>query len=184
MAIDLRELFQLYKDELNDRMEQSVLEAIHSGALDGFDYLKFKHSVTNLMKMDLDERTAIKSAFTTAQSMGLDKEKLVQTISHYENIVQNEMVKFTDALRNQISKNIDGLRLDQDKLEKIKQENQRKIEQLQRENDIIGQNVTKLAEELAANEAKIVATRENFKHVCDTINDKIKADKSLYSSVL
>ena len=184
MVIDLKELFGLSSEEFNQRMVQSIIESIKERSLDGFDYLRFKHSVINLMKLDMSETIAIKSALTTAASMGMDQEKITGTIAHYEGILQSEMVKSTDALRNQITKNIDEVREAANELDKQKEENLRKIEQLQRQNEAIVAKAQELRTEAAQNESKIVHTREEFKKICDNVQQQFDIDKVTYKNLL
>jgi chromosome segregation ATPase len=51
--------------------------------------------------MKLDEATAHKSAFTTAATLGITKEKLVETAGYYRNVVEKEKEAFSKALENQ-----------------------------------------------------------------------------------
>lgn len=184
MVIDLKELFGLNGEEYNQRMVQSIIVSINEKSLDGFDYLRFKHSVINLMKLDMNETIAIKSALTTAASMGMDQQKITGTIAHYEGVLHNEMVKFTEALRNQIVKNIDEVKEAAVELEKQKEENIRKIEQLQRENEAITAKAQELRDEAAQNETKIVHTREEFKKICDDVQQQFDKDKDTYNKLL
>ena len=72
----------------------------------GFDYFEFKRAVVSLIQMKLDEATAHKSAFTTAATVGVTKEKLVETAAYYKNVVVKEKEQFDKALENQNSTKI------------------------------------------------------------------------------
>ncbi len=185
MVIDLKELFGVDDaSQYNQRMVQSIIEAINEGSLDGFDYLRFKHSVINLKKLNMDEETAVKSALTTAASMGMDLNKISGTINHYEGLLHKEMVKFTDALHHQIRKNIDEVKEAANALDQQKEDNIRKIEQLQRENNAITQKALELRQEASSNETKISTTREEFKKICDNIQSQFDNDKTKYNHIL
>ncbi len=97
--ITTKTLFQA--DGLDDRSLEILTKAIESNDLPGFDYLEFKRAVTALMQMNLDQQTAFKSAFTTAATLGLTKEKLIETAAYYRNIVEKESENFAKALENQ-----------------------------------------------------------------------------------
>lgn len=97
--ITLKTLFQA--DGLDDRSLEMLTKAIESNDLPGFDYLEFKRAVAALMQMNLDQPTAFKSAFTTAATMGLTKEKLLETAAYYRNIVEKESENFAKALESQ-----------------------------------------------------------------------------------
>ena len=67
-------------DKLDKKSVAFLLKAIKENNLPGFDYLEFKQSLNGLKKMDMDETTAIKSAFTTGSTVGLTKSKLISHI--------------------------------------------------------------------------------------------------------
>lgn len=184
MVIDLKELFKVGDgSQFNQRMVQSIVEAINAGSLEGFDYLRFKYSVINLMKLNMDEITAVKSALTTAASMGMDMTKITGTIGHYEGILHKEMVKFTDALHHQIRKNIDEVKEAAQTLDQQKEDNLRKIEQLKRENEAITSKAIELRTEAESNESKITTTREEFKKICENMQSQFDNDKSKYNNI-
>ena len=86
---------------LDERSLEFLANAIEKNNLPGFDYYEFKRAVVSLSQMKLDEATAHKSAFTTAATVGLTKEKLIETANYYKNIVVKEKEQFDKALENQ-----------------------------------------------------------------------------------
>lgn len=86
---------------LDERSLEFLANAIEKNNLPGFDYYEFKRAVVALLQMKLDEPTAHKSAFTTAATVGLTKEKLIETATYYKNIVEKEKEQFDKALENQ-----------------------------------------------------------------------------------
>ena len=86
---------------LDERSLEFLANAIEKNNLPGFDYYEFKRAVVSLLQMKLDEATAHKSAFTTAATVGLTKEKLIETANYYKNIVEKEKEQFDKALENQ-----------------------------------------------------------------------------------
>ena len=107
MTINLKDLFGNAEGS-NDKVLLKLLTAIKEGQQKDFDYLKFKQSYKSLCEMGMDESTASKSAFLTASTMGLTKDKLMLTVQHYKNILNREKEQFAVALKNQISNNIDA----------------------------------------------------------------------------
>jgi hypothetical protein len=93
---------------LDDRSLEFLTQAIEKNNLPGFDYLEFKKAVAQLIDMKLDEVTAYKSAFTTATTMGLTKDKLIETAGYYRNIIEKEQAQFTQALENQNATKVAG----------------------------------------------------------------------------
>ncbi|MDX2134650.1 MAG: hypothetical protein SFV52_07685 [Saprospiraceae bacterium] len=88
-------------DGLDDRSLEFLVAAIERNNLPGFDYFEFKRAVVNLLQMQLDEATAFKSAFTTAATVGLTKEKLVETANYYRDLLSKEKAQFEEALAGQ-----------------------------------------------------------------------------------
>ncbi len=88
-------------EELDERSLEFLADAIEKNNLPGFDYYEFKRAVVALMQMKLDEATAHKSAFATAATVGLTKEKLIETANYYKNLVEKEKAQFDKALENQ-----------------------------------------------------------------------------------
>jgi chromosome segregation ATPase len=88
-------------DGLDERSLEFLANTIEKHNLPGFDYFEFKRAVVTLQQMQLDEATAHKSAFTTAATVGVTKEKLIETAGYYRNLVQKEKEEFDKALENQ-----------------------------------------------------------------------------------
>lgn len=95
-------------DGQDDRSLEFLANAIEKNNLPGFDYFEFKRSVVTLMQMQLDEVTAQKSAFATAATVGLTKEKLIETAGYYRDIIGKEKEQFDKALENQNATKITG----------------------------------------------------------------------------
>ncbi len=93
---------------LDDRSLEFLTQAIERNNLPGFDYFEFKRAVAQLKEMKMDEPTAYKSAFTTAATMGLTKEKLLETAAYYRDVVEKEQTQFTQALETQNTTKVAG----------------------------------------------------------------------------
>jgi hypothetical protein len=99
--ISTKELFSA--DGTDDRSLEFLVSAIEKNNLPGFDYYEYKRAVATLKQMNLDEATAHKSAFATAETVGLTKEKLIETAAYYRNVIVREKEHFDQALQNQNS---------------------------------------------------------------------------------
>lgn len=86
---------------LDERSLEFLSNAIEKNNLPGFDYFEFKRAVTALLQMDLNEQTAYKSAFATAATVGLTKEKLIETAGYYREVLRREKEQFDKALDSQ-----------------------------------------------------------------------------------
>ncbi len=183
MTINLKELFDT-KDLLNDKVVMKLLTAIKEGQIKEFDYLKFKQSYKALCQLGMDESTASKSAFLTASTMGLTKEKLLFTVQHYKNILNKEKEQFAVALKNQIATNIDAKALEINKFKEKIEDNQRKIQQMMAEKEILETEIININQLMEASKAKIEETRDQFKQTFDKLYSEIEEDSKLYDQIL
>ncbi len=181
MKIDIRDLFE-GEEGLNQNMVNVILKAIKENYQSDFDYLKFKQSVINLQKMDMDEPTSIKSAFATMSTVGVDKRKILESIRHYTSIVSREKEKFAVALKNQITNQIDRPKLEAEKFDEMIAQKEQQIKQLQNEIAQIKARKETIGDELAKAEEKINTTRDQFRAVYEFFaktldNDKVLIDR-------
>ncbi|HQV65767.1 MAG: hypothetical protein KAX53_00685 [Saprospiraceae bacterium] len=183
MTINLKDLFAV-TSEMNEKVLLKLLTAIKDGQQKDFDYLKFKQSYKSLCQMGMDESTAAKSAFLTASTMGLTKDKLLNTVQHYKNLLNKEKEQFAVALKNQIANNIDAKALEINRLQEKTEENKRKIQQLMDEQIIIESEIAKLRESAELSKSKIEDTRDQFKNTFDILYAEIEEDGSLYDRIL
>ncbi|MBK9742451.1 MAG: hypothetical protein IPO94_05565 [Saprospiraceae bacterium] len=183
MTINLKDLFAV-TSEMNEKVLLKLLTAIKDGQQKDFDYLKFKQSYKSLCQMGMDESTAAKSAFLTASTMGLTKDKLLNTVQHYKNLLNKEKEQFAVALKNQIANNIDAKSLEINRLQERTEENKRKIQQLMDEQIIIESEIAKLRESAELSKSKIEDTRDQFKNTFDILYAEIEEDGSLYDRIL
>ncbi|MBK8515670.1 MAG: hypothetical protein IPL55_05080 [Saprospiraceae bacterium] len=110
-----------------------LLKAIESNNIEGFDYLEYKNSLKSISNVIPDESMRFKSAFEMARTMGLTKQKLIDSANHYVDILNNENNKFKDALDNQKAKQIQGKADQLSSVEKAISEKQQLIEKLNNE---------------------------------------------------
>lgn len=183
MTISLRDIFEV-TDQMDDKVLLKLFTALSNAQSKDFDYLKFKQSYKSLTGLGMDESTAVKSAFLTATTMGLTKEKLLQTVQHYKNTLNAEKEQFALALKNQIANNIDGRTLEANRLQEKISENQRKMEQLQKENAVIEQQISRLREESETSRSRIEETRNKFVNTFDILYREVEEDGSLYDKIL
>ena len=183
MTINLKDLFAV-TSEMNEKVLLKLLTAIKDGQQKDFDYLKFKQSYKSLCQMGMDESTAAKSSFLTASTMGLTKDKLLNTVQHYKNLLNKEKEQFAVALKNQIANNIDAKALEINRLQEKTEENKRKIQQLMDEQIIIESEIAKLRESAELSKSKIEDTRDQFKNTFDILYAEIEEDGSLYDRIL
>ncbi len=183
MNTDLLRLFEI-EAEIDERSASFLTKAIADNDLPGFDYLEFKKAVAALKEMEMDDLTAMRSSFKTAEIAGLTKDKLLFAAEHYLKVLEKEKIQFTEAMKNQFKvkvKNreerigflkggvIDG----NDRIKKI----QAKIEELQQE-----LQATESELEGALNGLK--DTENKFTSAFESLKDKINTDISNFKELL
>ena len=100
----------------------SVLESIiEKENLPGPDVYELITSVKELMSAGLSEDQAYRSAFTAFKSMGLTKERLLETSNHYINVVNGVHEEFKTKVIGQ--KETEHSQLDQQRSDKINEIN-------------------------------------------------------------
>ena len=175
MSKDLKSLFG--ENHLLDEKSITFLtDALEKNNLPGFDYIEFKQSMAALAKMNLDEETAMKSAFATAATVGLTKEKLLETAAHYKKILDGEKTKFGNAMQNQMTKNIAGKKKEVETL-KIQIENQKAQIKKFEEQIAKQQNTIDTADEqINAATEKIEQAKEKFEYAHQSVMNQIEKD--------
>jgi hypothetical protein len=153
-----------------------LLKAIESQNLDGFDYLEFKNSIQSLTKVIPDESMRFKSAFEMAKTMGLDKAKLIQSGTHYINVLDTENKKFKDALENQKAKQIQGKAEQVAAVEKGINEKHKMIETLKKEIEAGTTQLDQLRNEVNDAVVKIETTNQQFVASFNLVSNQIHED--------
>jgi chromosome segregation ATPase len=97
-------------EALDPRSMDSLFKALERENLPGFDYLEFKRALYALKALNLDEATAIRSAFATASTLGLTKDKLLKSAAYYKEVLDNEKKAFDEAMQKQIALKVETKR--------------------------------------------------------------------------
>ena len=175
MQKDLKAIFS--KDEnLDDRSLDFLTKALEKNNLKGFDYLEFKLSLGRLASMEMGEEISYRSAFATATTVGLTKEKLVSSAQHYKKVLAQEKQQFDVALKNQFDKRIKSKKGEVDKLKAqiIKWKGQ--IEQLQNQIAKSQATIDGADQNIQAEVDKIESTKNNFEKTHQSILGQMDQD--------
>jgi len=174
MQQDLKSLFQSYG--LDEKSVDFLTKALERNNQPGFDYLEYKQSLAALAKMNLDEATAFKSAFATAATMGLTKDKLLSTADFYKSILNKEKLEFDQALQKQVQ---DRIHSKQEEVKKMRiqiEEHRAKIKELEaqivKNESVIG----RADDDMRAAKEKIDTTRGHFETTLTGILNDIDKD--------
>ncbi len=183
MNKNLSQLFA-YKEGLDTRSTQFLMKALESNNLPGFDYIEFKQSLGALISMNIDEATAFKSAFATASTMGLTKQKLLESASHYQKILLKEKGQFDIALKNRIEQRVG-------KKEEENKQHTSRIQQIQTQIKRLEQEIVELRQKIEHNNQtkgndgeKLIAQQKNFELTYNSIQKEIDNDVHKISQFL
>lgn len=161
---------------LDEKSVDFLVQALEKNNLPGFDYLEFKQSLLALTELNMDEATAMKSAFATAATVGLTKDKLLKTAEHYKGVLNAEKQQFDAALQKQMLQRVQSKLDEVDKLKKQIEDYKLKIKQLE-EKIASSQSVIDQADEhIRAAKEKIESTQESFEHTWRSILNQINQD--------
>ncbi|MEO1438542.1 MAG: hypothetical protein AAFV80_23585 [Bacteroidota bacterium] len=163
MKKNLEKLFS-EASALDQKSATYIIRALEENNLEGFDYLEYKQSLSGMVHLNMDESTRYQSAFVTASTLGLTKEKLLETAHFYKKVVTREKDQFEAALKNKIDNEIAGKRLEVNSMET---EINNKYEQIRR-----------LKEEIAALQTKI----ENYQESINGVEGKIDEARSSFEN--
>lgn len=183
MAIDLKKLFST-NATTDDKFSVALLKAMKGAANPGFDYLKFKQSVSSLSEMNMDQETAFKSAFATASTMGLTKNKLMTSVKYYKKVLDKEKSKFAEALQNQMETRVSKKKEEASKVNERVREYELKIEKLKNEMEAYKQKISNVDAEIADAKAKIDNTKTEFLTAYESITSVLEDDLDLMTSHL
>ncbi len=182
MALDLRTIFGDVQS-LDDKYLKSLLNALERENIKGFDYLEFKQAVQNLLAMNMDTATALRSAFATAQTMGLTKEKLLQSAEHYIAVLMSEEKKLQEAASRKLKERVTNISQDRTQLENSIRAAKDRITALQAELKQLEKSLKQQEAELAnlsqkedAEKQKIAERKAAFLKASSHLKDVIAAD--------
>ncbi len=183
MAQDLKIAFD--KEEiLDERSLTFLLNALDKANLPDFDYLEFKKFLSALNLMEMDEPTAYKSAFATSATLGLTKERLIDSSNHYLKVLKNEKSNFDDALKKQINQKILA---QQEKAKSLDQQihNYRKeMEALQQKIREFESEKQQIEESTAEINDNLQRTKAQFEATLKVLVEQIQKDQETFKRVL
>ena len=176
MTIELQSLFPGIKGK-DDKSILALLRALKQNFdPNTFDYFRFKQSVEALTKMEMDLPTAYKSAFATASTMGLTKEKLSRSAGKYINVLDEERESFATALITRKKEKVDGRKSEVTGLSRKIEEHKAKILELEREIEIFQSRIDNVDSDVEEATLKIEGTKEKFLSVYNVLAEAIKKD--------
>lgn len=174
MQQDLKSLFQSYG--LDEKSVDFLTKALERNNQPGFDYLEYKQSLVALAKMNMDEATAFKSAFATASTMGLTKDKLLAAADFYKGVLNSEKQQFDKALQNQLQNNVHSKQEEVKKLQAQIEEQRAKIKELEAKIVSSQAIIDRADEDIRVSRERIETTRGHFETTLKGILSDIDKD--------
>lgn len=161
----------------SDQKSVDFLEnALSKQSQPGFDYLKFKQSISQLAGLNLDTTTSLKSAFATASTMGVTKDSLLQSARHYLTILGDEKKQFDQALNNQVQQRIASRKDELQKLQQQIEDHKRQISKLEKQIVEFQEKISRSDEEVAEAKASIDQTKMKFETTYQQFVSAIEKD--------
>ena len=161
---------------LDERSMESLVGALERENLPGFDYLEFKQSLERLQALNIEEEVAFKSAFATASTMGLTKEKLLKTAAHYKMVLDKEKTSFDAALKNQIKAKVDGKGKEVEMLRSKLTEYEAKIVELQKLKAAAEKTISEADGTIESAQESINDVRQRFEATLKALHNQIDQD--------
>lgn len=175
MQKSLKALFGVHHG-LDEKSVNFLTQALEKNNLPGFDYIEFKQSIGNLGNLGMDEPTMFKSAYATAATVGLTKEKLLKTAEHYKNILTTEKTQFDAAVQKQVDQKVRSKQVEVEKLRKMIEEHQAKIKELEAKIAAAQSTVEQADDLIEAELAKIENTKNGFDTTLRALMNEIDRD--------
>jgi len=169
---------------LDERSVEFLTNALASSAQQGFDYLKFKASLHQLKQLNMDDSTAVKSAFATASTVGLSKDKLLHSSELYRKVLMQEKDQFEAAMRHQLEKRVATKEDETEYLKAKVLEYKQKIAELEKQIASYDKKINNADQEIEAEKTKIQSTQQKFVEAHKAFIEALDADMDLFKQTL
>jgi len=161
---------------VNDRFVKVLMEAMERVNQPGFDYLEYKKALQNLKKMNFTDSVRFQTAYATAQSMGVTPKALVDSAQHYLKALNQEQLKFGEALKGQRSQQVNDKEARLQQLEGSIKEQEARIKELQAQITKTREEQKKLRDTITKSTGKLAKTQADFERTYEVITGGIQSD--------
>lgn len=162
---------------VDEKMSDFLSKAIEDSNIPGFDYIEFRNSLASMANTQLQEQQKYIAVFATASTMGLTKEKLINSIDHYQGILDSKKKEFKDHSEQMIANEVTK----REELKAIKEaEIQELLKQIQDAQTSIAakqQEVLDINTEIGRERLNIQQTNASFEVTYNFISSKLQNDK-------
>lgn len=171
-------------ESLDTKSLEFLLNAMKANAQAGFDYIKFKQSIATLQTMNMDEATAIKSAFATASTLGITKDKIIESVQHYKQVLQKEKTEFDTAHAKQKELRINQKQSETQFLQEKIKAHQNQIAELEKQIKEFQSKIDNSDKEIEEARQKIEDTKHRFDETYSHFENVLKNDTDIFNKYL
>ncbi|HKK89369.1 MAG TPA: hypothetical protein VJ917_11000 [Saprospiraceae bacterium] len=158
---------------------QFILKALEKSNLEGFDYIEFIQAVERLKKLPMDESLAIRSAYSTVSTVGLTKEKLLDSANYYLDILNKEKKVFEQTVEDRRLVKIERQKRRIEALEKEVRQLRNKIKEMDDKIKDYRLEQENIQQNLHQEDEKITLTENAFDSTISTVMQRIEKDIQL-----
>lgn len=162
------------KGVFNQKVYDSLIQAIERSNLEGEDYLEFVSALNAMESLPMTEEVKIQSVLATLSTRGLTLPRIYESADYYLKILENEKSKFNEALKGQTTGKIGGKRKEITELEKSNKEKSEQIQLLTKQIQKNQEEILRLKNEINDAENKINQTVSSFNTTYDAVSKQIK----------
>jgi predicted RNase H-like nuclease (RuvC/YqgF family) len=148
-------------------------KSLKDSQLSGFDYMKFVSAVEAMKSTGTSEDARFKMAYFTAQQMGVDKQDLLKSGSHYLDVLKEDETDFEADCSNFEKAEIDAR---QDQIQKIEEQINdlaNKLAHAQQDHERLQQESKDAKTQLDARRGSFAATVKTIRSVIESNIAKI-----------
>jgi chromosome segregation ATPase len=173
----------LNQEEL-DKFEKHFDKLFDSANLPGPDYYEFWKTMDTLEQHIPDEKARFSATFASLSIQGMTKDKLVQTATHYRELIQKDKQAFDKAFMAKSGSEITGRQNAVKELDQKIAANSALIQKLTREISESQTKIMGLKKEMIDEESKLSNSRNGYDVACNAMLVKINTDIEKINSIL
>lgn len=170
--------------QVDETMAQILEDAIVASNLPGFDYLEFRDALVNMKDLPLPEAQKFQAVFATAQSMKVDKGKLLEAIDHYLKVVEKSSADFKAYIDGVTEKEVTSKSGTVDRLDQEMQKNAAEIQRLTQVVQELKKQQDAVRMEVAQAELEISNKKAAFEATQAAVTQNLTSDRSKIETYL
>jgi hypothetical protein len=163
---------------VNDDMAKVLNSAIEGASRGDFDYLKFRNALAALASAPLPEPQKFQTVYATASTMGLTKEKLVDSIDFYQGVIDKKKTEFADEVQAMLAQEVGTREKTKAQKEQEIADLQEKIRQAQASIAETQQEILTVTTEINEQNLRIQQTSSAFEATFAFVSGKLQEDKA------